>query len=274
MSVGLLNDRYKFEFDPRIKPYFTDSARRLAVALTNPYSLDFSAFHGIVTDSIASLKQKGVNTRSGDISYVNYHLRRFWETDSIVNRLLANRAAPNRILDIGFSANTVIIKKLFPDARIFVADLPVRCKELSNKSEFSGIFSLDLTQFTIDKKYLGSQFDMIIFTEVLEHLPASPLRVLRFLLRHLSLQGYLILTTPNLYTRDKLEKMALRINPTPAFPPHYRIGQSRDHIRLYCMSELLELIDDLGGVPLTCFFSRCWSDPYKNQIYSMILIVT
>jgi SAM-dependent methyltransferase len=265
MSAEMLNSRYKLESDPRIKPYFTDSARRLAGALTNPYSLDFSAFRQTATESIASIKEKGINIRSDEASYLNYHIRRFWETDSIVNGLLANRAKPNKILDLGFSANTIIIKTLFPDSSVFVADLPQRCNELSNKAGLSGMFHVDLTQFALHKKYLGHQFDVIIFAEVLEHLPANPLKVLQFLLRHLSLQGYLILTTPNLYTRDKLRKMALRINPTPAFPPHYRIGQSQDHIRLYCMSELLELIDNSGGTPVTFFFSECWKTPYEES---------
>jgi SAM-dependent methyltransferase len=261
MSAEMLNDGYKFESDPRIKPYFTDSARNLAVGLTNPYSLEFLSFREMMSDSIAYLKDKKIYFK---VPYIDFHMRRFWETDSIVNTLLLHRAPPIRILDIGFSANTLMIKRLFPHASIFVADHPVRCNELSNKAELAGIFSSDFTQDLLYKKYLGRQFDIIIFAEVLEHLPVSPLRVLQFLLRHLSLQGYLILTTPNLYTRDTLRKVALRINPQPAFPPHYRIDQYRGHIRLYCMSEMLELIDSAGGVPVTFFFSRCWGEPYRE----------
>ena len=77
-----------------------------------------------------------------------------------------------------------------------------------------------------DVKAFEKRFDtsVLLAGEVLEHLPANPLRLLQFLPCHLSLQGYLILTTPNLYTRDKPRKMASRTNPTPAFPPHYKMG--------------------------------------------------
>ncbi len=43
---------------------------------------------------------------------------------------------------------------------------------------------------------LGRQFDVIVFSEVIEHV-ASPVRALDNLLRHLSPEGCILLTTPN-----------------------------------------------------------------------------
>jgi hypothetical protein len=266
-----LLDDYRFEADPLIQRHLTDKAKDLARGLTSPFSLTFDNFSILAKKSLQNVLDLWTPIRRED-RYLRVHMRRFWEIDSIINSLLAmkNRSSAE-LLDIGFSINSIILSQLFPESHVHVADLAYRCKRLRRTPGISRAFPLDL--HSVDQNTsLDLQFDIILFSEVLEHLLANPLKVARFLIRHLSDDGYLVLTTPNFFSRQKLLMMRQRINPQPAFPTGYKVGYSPGfHVREYCMSELLSLIEAAGGIPATFFFSACWDGeplkPADNDVF-------
>lgn len=207
--------------------------------------------------------------------YLSFHRNRFFELDNIAAKLIQEqRELVPRVLDVGMSVNTLIIQKLLPSARVEttdrlgldLGDCPIT------------YHPLDLTDPDLDKVDLGQRYDVILFAEVIEHLIANPVRVLRFFIRHLTPNGRIILTTPNFFAEVRLHMMRSRKNPQPIFPEHLdRNTAIEHHVREYSISELLELCVDAGGKPATFFYSSCWDrDPQnipEEQWLNLVVVI-
>lgn len=191
--------------------------------------------------------------------YLAFHRKRFFELDNIVANLV--RGVPRaRVLDVGLSINSMILSKLLPSAEIAI------CDRFELKGQPFEFFDVDLTDPDLDEKTFHQQFDVIIFTEVLEHLLANPVRVFSFFLRHLQPDGHLIVTTPNFFSAANSRALALGENPQPVFPARLRRGQEVEHhVREYSMSELLLFAEEAGGAPAAFFFSSCWDSPSEDK---------
>lgn len=192
------------------------------------------------------------------LEYLAYHRERFFELDNVIVDLLQHTHQP-RVLDIGMSINSVILNELLPSARIEICD---RSDVVIGEKQPFRLYNADLTDPDLDRKDLPETFDLIIFAEVLEHLLANPVRVLKFFLRHLSRTGSLIVTTPNFFSGGNLRALEQLENPQPIFPARLKRGQEMEfHVREYSMSELLLLGEEAGGLPTAFFYSSCWDDP-------------
>ena len=148
---------------------------------------------------------------------------------------------------------------LFPETvRISAADRPqIRIPE----GHFDECFAVDLTNDRLEGEFLGRKFDVVIFSEVIEHLMMHPTKVIRFLLRHLTENGVIVLTTPNLFSHNKLCNISQRRSPLHPYPAAYtRNDAPHFHVREFSMGDLLEMIDEAGGRPSAFFFSSCWDD--------------
>ncbi len=190
--------------------------------------------------------------------YLAVHRKRFFELDNIVANLV--RDVPRaRVLDVGISINSIILSKLLPSAEIAI------CDRFELKGQPFDFFDVDLTDPDLDRKTLHQEFDVIIFTEVLEHLLANPVRVFNFFLRHLRPDGHLIVTTPNFFSAANSRALALGENPQPIFSARLKRGQEVEHhVREYSMSELLLFAEEAGGAPAAFFFSSCWDSPSED----------
>lgn len=94
-------------------------------------------------------------------------------------------------------------------------------------------------------------FDIVIFTEVLEHLPQSPLHTLREIYRVLMPGGHVIITTPNIARSINRAKMLLGKSVT--YPLHQLLENDgkgstiyHRHNREYTTSEVAELTRHAG----------------------------
>ena len=190
--------------------------------------------------------------------YLAVHRKRFFELDNIVANLV--RDVPRaRVLDVGISINSIILSKLLPSAEIAI------CDRFELKGQPFDFFDVDLTDPDLDRKTLHQEFDVIIFTEVLAHLLANPVRVFNFFLRHLRPDGHLIVTTPNFFSAANSRALALGENPQPIFSARLKRGQEVEHhVREYSMSELLLFAEEAGGAPAAFFFSSCWDSPSED----------
>ena len=93
-------------------------------------------------------------------------------------------------------------------------------------------------------------FDIVIFSEILEHLRLSPLRALCEVTRMLKPGGTMLLTTPNIgYLRNVIHLLTGK-NILQPFPENDEnldnITDSLTHTRIYVMSELIDLTKKSG----------------------------
>jgi hypothetical protein len=258
LEFGRLDD-YDLAADKAISKYFTPEREEMANSLRRPL-LDQQLFETASHDAIA-LAGEILGPQAG---YFTVHRHRFFEIDNAVCNIIAARGSSTlRLLDFGLSVNSFLIGTLFPNAEIHVADRPQ--VELPER-QFHGSYKIDLANDDLDEVTFGAGFDLILFAQVIEHLLAHPTDIIRFLLKHLTDDGLLIITTPNLFARSKLRLVARRENPLPPYPANAeRAYLPHFHVREYSMSEMLLMIEAAGGNLEAFFFSPCLSQPLDRM---------
>lgn len=89
------------------------------------------------------------------------------------------------------------------------------------------------------------QFDLVIFTEVFEHLHSSPQKVVAEIKRVLKPGGYLIFTTPNVLRFQNIINLIVGKN---IYFPLFQLDQPLNfrHHREYTRQEILEIVHSLG----------------------------
>ncbi|MBY0336553.1 MAG: class I SAM-dependent methyltransferase [Acetobacteraceae bacterium] len=196
--------------------------------------------------------------------YLARHRRRFIEMAGIIAALQREGRLPPapRLLDVGGSVNTLILRRLFPAATVEMADAPGYAFP---EALGLGQHAVDLEVPDLDARDLGTRYDFILFGEVLEHLLAHPRRVFAFLLRHLAPGGLLLVTTPNFFGRHGLAMLQRGRNPAPLFPETADPSQRHHHhVREYSMLELVEWLDRAGGRTEALLYSDCWDEVQRG----------
>lgn len=158
-----------------------------------------------------------------------------------------------KVLDIGVSHFTYILKELFPQLDLTALDLARPPEELSEK----GIGFLHHNLET-DKELPRESFDFIIFGEVLEHLASWPTRTLKKLYDSLKTGGRLLLTTPNLLSIGNRMKMLVGKNPLEQVREDL---SNPGHFREYSMDELKIYLSRCGFTVEMAEFPDYWNDP-------------
>lgn len=118
-----------------------------------------------------------------------------------------------------------------------------------------------------DSPSLG-RHDAVVFCEILEHLPVNATQLISELLDLLYTDGLLYLTTPNVFSLDRVRRVLMRQNPQDQF---YRRGEDRfatTHVREYAMAELFEAVAGAGGRVVHAAYSDCWADPDVRALLS------
>jgi SAM-dependent methyltransferase len=249
-------DDYDVGADAMLRKHATEDARRMAERMKRV--VDRDAFHAAC---LAALQELADNTEfhASQESYLRAHEERFHELACAVGNLLQDFIRGARILDFGFSVNSIVLRNLFPESRIAVADRP---QVKIRGDRIDAVHAVDLLDDRLDEIDLERRFDIILFSEVIEHLQVHPANVARFLLRHLTDNGYVVLTTPNLFARGKLRLIAQRRSPLAPYPATYgQADRAHFHVREYGMGDLLAMIEAAGGHVSAFFFSACWDPP-------------
>ena len=113
-------------------------------------------------------------------------------------------------------------------------------KNILNFSEKFGIEYVDASKHNMDFK--GMTFDMIVMTDVIEHLHESPKNILLKLLSSLNDDGVLFITVPNAGNiRKRVDLLRGRTNLPPFSSYYWYPGLWRGHIREYVYKDLTEL---------------------------------
>lgn len=182
-----------------------------------------------------------IMTEDHENGYLHYHAPRY---DRLLSLLCKYNKPESHILDIGRSPFTKIAQMTIGK------NIDTLGFEEENKTQSGQHFQYDLNRsqhpdgFRIDLP----SFDIIIFSEVLEHLYTSPVLVLKFLKTILSDCGVIFLQTPNATVLHKRIKFLLGKNPFNLIseneknPSHYREYTMKE-MEIYCGLAGFEILE-------------------------------
>jgi len=205
----------------------------------------------------------------GQPEYAVTHRERFFELMNAALVLTRGRPAP-RVLEFGPSEFSAMYGRLVPDVELVIVDRPVprdyigfteaRCLASLGCAAYAAV---DLARPADMETGLGAlgAFDLVVMTEVIEHLPVHPVDVLARAIRLLRPDGFLYLTTPNFFAQAPVEQLGRGENPCAVYPAGDGNWDAHHHYREYDAVELAGFIGEAGGRVDAFFFSGCCDPP-------------
>jgi SAM-dependent methyltransferase len=164
--------------------------------------------------------------------YLRYHAQRY---DALLKELLSRWKPGFRVLDIGRSTFTDIA------AESLGCPVDTLGFESDREAATGRNFHFDLNQSQLEASWRRDipEYDLIVFSEVIEHLHTSPARVLPFIRSLLRPDGLVFIQTPNAVVLHKRLQLLLGSNPynliseNTGNPGHFREYTSAE-LRGYC----------------------------------------
>ena len=214
-----------------------------------------SSLEGIL---LQLMKVEKVHT-SSDASrqyYADLHKDRFADILRLCRFYVANPFA--RVLDIGRSELTAHLLNFYANVTTLGLDLYADDGGHREASSMETVPHITFDLLNSDRVDIWPEcgsFDLIVFSEVLEHLSVAPEFVFAFLNSLLADGGILICTTPNAADVAKRLRLAYGRNP---FERPRLYSANPGHIREYTRRELREIARSVG--------LRCMSHSYFNWI--------
>jgi SAM-dependent methyltransferase len=208
-----------------------------------------SPISNVKTTFLKLLKDEKAIT-SSEVSrqyYVNVHKSRFADILRLCRACVPDRSA--RVLDIGRSELTACLLTFYHRVQTLGLDPTVDDgghREVSIMETVPHITFDLLNSCRVDTWPDGGCFDLIVFSEVIEHLNIAPEFVFAFLRSLLADGGVLVCTTPNAADIAKRLRLACGRNPYERIRLYSR---NPGHIREYTRQELIEIA---LGVGLRC----------------------
>jgi SAM-dependent methyltransferase len=176
-----------------------------------------------IADAVRALRAPDADAAS----YLDFHRRRYEYLMGFVDRILRAQTPPPgeplRVLDVGMSHQTLLVRELFPDVEL--ATLGFYDERYAAAGAVHTEFNLNFAD--ADDFPPLPDFDLILLAEVIEHLYTPPTRVLTMLKAMLRPGGVLLLQTPNpVNLARRLALLAGRspfeiIRDDPTNPGHY-----------------------------------------------------
>ena len=225
--------------------------------------LKFKDFIKIASNSPSQIKNQK--------SYLNGHATRLYETYLLLNKL----TKPNsEVLSIGAGkAFTEYVLSKKKPLKLTIFDFPeviTNNKDQFKESNFSTIEGNFLTDF---KKIGNKKFDVLLFCEIIEHIPVSPKKQLEIIKSYLKPNGFLIISTPNVANIYNIRRLIYSKNIfSSAEKLFVNPSQKNDfhcHRREYTMSEILRYCNDCDLE----IFSKDYilQEPLNRTFFSFLL---
>jgi len=150
---------------------------------------------------------------------------------------------PRRCLDIGCAYGTLALycRRLF-SCEVYCTDCTAGYLSPALSKEHGLIFAQ--SNIELDMPPWGRDFDVVIFSEVLEHLNYNPVSTLRRIARLLAEEGRLYLSTPDAAEWGRLTKYYATVEDMP--PPEAGRERIDDHIYHYSKAELESVLGAAG----------------------------
>ncbi len=182
--------------------------------------------------------------------YLAIHMRRFYETLTLLRPITSSSM---RIVDIGSYGSLVPALKDILGLRDITITAPY--DENKPQSESATLanarngraYSFRLDRFDLEEPfpYGDGAFDLVLFTEVLEHLPSDPVRTLSEINRITRQNGWIVLSTPNCSSMKSILKIMRGGNPN-LYPVYTKQAGSDRHNREYAAWEVMEVLRCCG----------------------------
>ena len=171
--------------------------------------------------------------------YIEFHQYRYQFLLDTIYQLLSREAQRTvRILDVGPSFQTVLIRKFFPNTTVDTLGFPNPVAPLRSGETH---IQQDLNNTHNTWALSQSTYDIIVFCEVIEHLFTPPDIVLDRFQQSLIPGGKLIIQTPNAVAIHKRVRMMMGKNPYDLLLPS-KMG----HFREYTRHELESMLTEAG----------------------------
>lgn len=162
-----------------------------------------------------------------------------------------------RILDIGTTPLTFFIRQQFPQHVISTVDLTPLWRDHSQANQIQ-FHACDLVAQELP--HSDKTFDIVIFTEVLEHLDAPPTLILKKIQRVLKPGGTLIFSVPNFTClRNRILILCGR-NPLAMWHETPMSVHGYGHLREYTRHEVIQLLT-------TCAFQITSLNYIQPQVF-------
>lgn len=204
------------------------------------------------------------NSIPADDAYLRFHRKRYHVLLAFVEQLLPRHSGV--VLDVGPSFQTGLLRERLPDSTVNTlgyedARFPPRPHEQH--------IPFDLNNAPWPERWPEvPASNLILFAEVIEHLPTAPQLVLKCLAHWLQPGGHLVLQTPNAASLEKRLKLLAGHNPfemireTPWDPGHFRE---------YTVAELLAVGEAAGLVPVNWQVQNYFSGRHPlAQVYNLV----
>lgn len=177
-------------------------------------------------------------------SYLSLHRNRFEEIMRLCRRYVPDRSA--RVLDIGRSELTGYLATFYGDVHTLGFDPEADDGGHREQNVMDAVPHITFDLLRADRVTEWPDcgpFDLIVFSEVIEHLSIAPEYTLTFLGSLLTEKGVLICTTPNAAEIGKRLRMLAGKNPYERLRLY---ALNPGHIREYTREELCAIADRAG----------------------------
>ncbi|MGD9656936.1 MAG: class I SAM-dependent methyltransferase [Methylocystis sp.] len=201
--------------------------------------------------------------------YYEFHKLRFQELHGLVAYIDEKRSV-NRLLEISTMPYTTGVWKKYLKQLNCLTTIDLQAEKGGPSPEQVASFGADkhveVDLNTADLGELaanlaqGGGFDIIIATEVVEHLQRDFSEIAQFMFNCLAPSGVIIVTTPNAVCEVSLLCIVNGRNPFQRFVDYNGNKGGHMHFREYSMAELLDDVAKIGAVPFMQIYSACWRD--------------
>ena len=209
--------------------------------------------------------------------YLQVHMNRFTETVGLLERILQPGM---RIVDLGSYGSLVpVFRDLLGLTDItltqpFQEDKPSSEDTILQNARNGENYSFRLDRFDLEGRfpYDDGVFDLVVFTEVLEHLSRDPLQTMSEINRITKKKGFLVLSTPNCASARSILRILRGGNPN-IYPVYQRRPSTDRHNHEYAPWEVKELFRACGYRCLRFKTTDVYEDQQFGRLWTFLVRV-
>jgi trans-aconitate methyltransferase len=200
-------------------------------------------------------------------AYMQYHEKRFRFLEELVRQLKPD--PDSAIMDIGPGPFTELLKRRYRNVYT-VGFEKSEIFDATQSAHGTNHIVFDLNEVAHRAGWVElPKCDLIVFSEVIEHLFADPSVVLEFLATGLQRDGYLVCTTPNIVAFHKRIRSVLGLNPWTRW--------ESGHTTEYCKADLIRVAQNAGLTLHAHGFANyfgVWGSPAKRALTPVVDVIT
>jgi SAM-dependent methyltransferase len=207
---------------------------------------------------------------AAEIEYSIFHRRRFsiqLRAMVAARRKLLSIHPRIRVLEIGYAPIASYYGEVMPDMDFYTADIPSSASiaEKAARSKSLAHYPIDFEVDDISEKHpqlVVRPFHLILFCEVIEHVRAAPEEIISDLLRIVSPDGVIVLSTPNAMDQGRLLEIfnGRKADTTYRKAQRFLHCDRHVHVREFTIREMEDATVLAGGRVLAHGVHDCYGD--------------